>query len=208
MLAERARRAPSHAGTATCADDPASRPTAWRSAQALAAAGETPARAGAARRAWRVDGDVTEPMRAQACRPGRRRSTSSARRLSRQRRGGAERRVLALAPDEADRRLAYSRSCARWPAPARAQTLGRALLGDRAPASARDPVLIFFLLSEFARLFPRDRLGPYLVGRQLLAARCRACPALPGRACEDEDAAPAQRRSPRCRPTSCASAGA
>ena len=64
----------------------------------------------------------------------------------------AERRVLALAPDEADRRQAPAKLRALATARRRATTLGRALYGDE-PAGI-DPVLAFFLMGEFARLSP------------------------------------------------------
>ena len=100
----------------------------------------------------------------------------------------AERRVLALAPDEGDRRLAHSKLRA-LATPAARQTLGRALYGDRAGVGT-DPVLVFFLMSEFARLFPRERLGPYLIGRQLLLRDpAHALPYL-RRACGESDAPP------------------
>ena len=48
-----------------------------------------------------------------------------------------------------------------------------------------DPVLTFYLMTEYARLVPNDMLGPYLVGRQLLARDpARALPHL-ARACDD-----------------------
>ena len=100
----------------------------------------------------------------------------------------AERRALKLAPNPADRRLAYSRLRALAQPNAR-QTLGRALFGDRAGVVS-DPVLVFFLINEFARLYPRERLGPYLIGRQLLSRD--AAHALPylQRACGETAGAP------------------
>ena len=48
-------------------------------------------------------------------------------------------------------------------------------------------MLVFFLMSEFARLFPRERLGPYLIGRQLLLRDpAHALPYL-RRACGESD---------------------
>jgi len=45
-------------------------------------------------------------------------------------------------------------------------------------------VLTFYLITEYARLVPADMLGPYLVGRQLLARDpARALPHL-ARACD------------------------
>jgi hypothetical protein len=54
---------------------------------------------------------------------------------------------------------------------------------DQAP----DAVLGFFLLTDYARLYPDDRLGPYLVGRQLLGRDAtHALPYLRA-ACEEDD---------------------
>ena len=76
-------------------------------------------------------------------------------------------RVLELATDDADRRLATAKLRALASAEGRA-TLGRALFGDEPGEAGADPVLMFFLMTEYARLFPADPLGPYLVGRQLV----------------------------------------
>src|SRR5205814_8726003 len=77
---------------------------------------------------------------------------------------------------------------ARWRAlanPLARSTLGRALFGDELLAPNPDPVLTFYLMTEYARLVPGDPLGPYLVGRQLLGRDAsRALPYLT-RACED-----------------------
>lgn len=77
----------------------------------------------------------------------------------------ALRRVLAAATSDAERRLAQAKLRA-IEGEAAQRTLGRALFGDSVTAAA-DPVLTFYLLAEFARLYPDDALGPYLVGRQL-----------------------------------------
>jgi hypothetical protein len=76
-------------------------------------------------------------------------------------------RVLELATDDADRRLATAKLRALGSAEGRA-TLGRALFGDELGEAGSDQVLMFFLMSEYARLFPADPLGSYLVGRQLV----------------------------------------
>jgi hypothetical protein len=58
-----------------------------------------------------------------------------------------------------------------------------------------DPVLTFYLLAEYARLFPTDRLGPYLLGRQLLGRdAARALPQLT-RACGNDQLADSPERS-------------
>ena len=64
-------------------------------------------------------------------------------------------------------------------------TLGRALFGDELGGAGADAVLTFHLMSEYARLHPTDRVGPYLLGRQLLArAPEEALPYL-RRACDE-----------------------
>ena len=75
------------------------------------------------------------------------------------------RQVLTDATDEGERRTATAKLRALDDEPAR-RTLGRALYGDDV-AGDIDPVLLFHLIAEFARLHPDERLGPYLVGRQL-----------------------------------------
>jgi hypothetical protein len=100
--------------------------------------------------------------------------------------------ALELAATDADRRqsLAKLKGLA---SPATRATLGRALYSDAIEPNL-DPVLTFYLLSEFARLAPGDRLGPYLVGRQLLGRDpARALPLL-ARACGDEQLAGAGER--------------
>jgi tetratricopeptide (TPR) repeat protein len=165
----------------TCADDP-HEPT-YRLAlhEAQAAAGQIPrALDGLARLA--SDGDLTDPVRARVAALAAALYFLSGDFANAE---AAERRVLALAPDEGDRRTSAARLRA-LAAPGARQTLGRALYGDH-PGVGTDPVLVFFLMSEFARLFPHDRLGPYLIGRQLLLRD--AAHALPylRRACADDD---------------------
>jgi len=80
---------------------------------------------------------------------------------------GALRDVLNAATDEGERRTATAKLRALDDEPAR-RTLGRALFGDDVTGDI-DPVLQFHLIGEFARLHPDERLGPYLVGRQLAA---------------------------------------
>ena len=97
------------------------------------------------------------------------------------------RKVLAATADEGEQRQATAELRALDDESAR-HTLGRALFGDDL-ATGLDPVLVFHLLSEFARLHPDEALGPYLVGRQLVGRDPRlalrylgvACPAPPAR---------------------------
>ena len=126
-----------------------------------------------------------------------------------------QRRAAELASSEAERRLALAKLRALDSESARA-TLGRALYGDELQSAGADPVLTFYLMGEYARLFPTDMLGPYLIGRQLLQRDpARALPYL-ARACERESPESPRRRRPTrrpprrraCRPSSCANAGA
>ncbi|HEX3697062.1 MAG TPA: hypothetical protein VH374_16920 [Polyangia bacterium] len=97
----------------------------------------------------------------------------------------SEKRVIALSTDEGERRTAQARLRALRTLQAR-QTLGRVLYGDDLD-QAPDAVLGFFLLTDYARLYPDDRLGPYLVGRQLLGRDAtHALPYLRA-ACEEDD---------------------
>jgi len=144
-----------------CADDPREPTLQVELAQALAAAGETG-------RAHRLlggvarDGDATAPVRARAA------GLAAALYFHAGDYDNARvalREVLAAATDEGERRNAAAKLRALEDEPAR-RTLGRALFGDDVLANL-DAVLAFDLMIEFARLHPQERLGPYLVGRQL-----------------------------------------
>ncbi len=146
----------------TCDDDPAEPTFRIDLGQATAANGD-PTRALILLAAVDRDGTVTAPVRARAA--GVRAGIQfhlgdfdNAR--------SALRDILAAATDEGERRQAAAKLRALDDEPAR-RTLGRALFGNDV-TGALDPVLSFFLLSEFARLHPDDALGPYLVGRQLV----------------------------------------
>jgi hypothetical protein len=168
-----------------CRDDP-------REPTFRLALGEAWAAAGQSGRAIELlgqlgsDGDLTAPMRARVA------SLAGTLYFQSGDFGNAEaseRRVLALAAEDADRRGAYAKLHA-LAAPAARQTLGRALYGDQ-PGVAPDPVLVFFLMGEYARIFPEQRLGPYLIGRQLLTRDpAHALPYL-RRACDEDDSPPA-----------------
>jgi tetratricopeptide (TPR) repeat protein len=94
----------------------------------------------------------------------------------------AVRRALALATDEGEERTGQAKLRALADPVAR-RTLGRVLFGD-SPTRAPDAALALYLVGEFARAFPVEALGPYLVGRQLswrdprlaLPELARACP--------------------------------
>jgi hypothetical protein len=168
---------------AACQDDPREPTFRLELAQARAFAGQ---RASALELLGRLaaDGDVTEPMQAQAA--------SLAAEIHFQAHDydnarAAEARVLALTSEDGDRRQALAKTQALATPQAR-DTLGRALFGDELGGAGADPVLTFFLMSEFARLHPGNPLGPYLLGRQLLSREpAHALPFL-RRACEDADA--------------------
>jgi len=163
----------------TCADDPHEPTYRLALGEAWAATGQLP-RALEITTQLSADGDLTVPMRARVASLAGTLYFLSGDYANAE---AAEQRVLKLAPDEGERRLGYSRLRALAQPNAR-QTLGRALYGDRAGV-AGDPVLVFFLINEFARLYPRERLGPYLIGRQLLLRdAARALPYLQ-RACGD-----------------------
>ncbi|HEX4406789.1 MAG TPA: hypothetical protein VH560_18245 [Polyangia bacterium] len=169
-----------------CADDPHEPSYRLELAQAFAFAGERRlALEGLGRLAG--DADVTQPLHAA--------SASLAAEIQFHARDfvnatAEEQRALALFTEDGDRRLATAKLRALATPTAR-ETLGRALFGDDLGGSGADPVLTFYLLGEFARLHPTDRLGPYLLGRQLLArAPEQALPYL-RRACDDEAPPPA-----------------
>ena len=144
-----------------CHDDPVEPTLKVELAQALAATGDA-ARALAALGTVARDGNATAPVRARAANVAaaihfHQGDFDNARASLRQ--------VLTDATDEGERRTATAKLRALDDEPAR-RTLGRALYGDDV-AGDIDPVLLFHLIAEFARLHPDERLGPYLVGRQL-----------------------------------------
>jgi hypothetical protein len=146
----------------TCRDDPGEPIFRIELAEARAAAGQT-AQALEALARLSNQADVSDPLRARAASLA---GTIHFHNGDHANAEQAERRVLTLAPEEAERRTAHAKLQALQ-TPGGRDTLGRALYGEALGASA-DPVLTFFLISEFARLFPDQRLGPYLVGRQLV----------------------------------------
>jgi tetratricopeptide (TPR) repeat protein len=94
----------------------------------------------------------------------------------------AIRRALQVATDEGEERTAHAKLRALADPQAR-RTLGRVLFGDT-PTRAPDAAVALYLISEFARTFPDEALGPYLLARQLawrdprlaLPQLDRACP--------------------------------
>jgi hypothetical protein len=173
----------------TCRDDPHEPTFRLELAQARAYAGD---RRAALEGLGRIaaDADVTRPLHATAA--------SLAAEIHFHERdyvnaAAEQRRALELATEDGDRRLATVKLRALATASGR-DTLGRALFGDELGGGGADPVLMFHLMSEYARLHPTDRIGPYLVGRQLLGrAPEQALPFL-RRACDDDVAAPGAKR--------------
>ncbi|HEY7372982.1 MAG TPA: hypothetical protein VIF57_12535 [Polyangia bacterium] len=173
---------------ATCHDDPSEPSYRLALAEALALAGERE-RAMVMLGRLQVDGGVTVPLRAQAA------SLAAEIAFSERdyvRAEDQEKRAAELASSEGERRQALARLRGLASPVARA-TLGRALFGDELGA-ASDPVLTFYLITEYARMVPTDTLGAYLVGRQLLwrdASRAlphlaRACPLQPSQPSNDK----------------------
>ncbi|HMF44568.1 MAG TPA: hypothetical protein VKQ32_28030, partial [Polyangia bacterium] len=170
---------------ATCHDDPAEPTYRLALAEALALDGERE-RALVLLGRLEVDADITVPMRAQAA------ALAAEIHFSVRDYVRAEdevRRAVELASSETERRQALARLRALASPTARG-TLGRALFGDELLAANADPVLTFFLMTEYARLVPADPLGPYLIGRQLLARDpARALPHLV-QVCPPDDSRP------------------
>jgi hypothetical protein len=165
----------------TCRDDPGEPTYALALAEAEALAGASPEALTRLAR-MQADAETTVPLKARAA------SLAAEIEFAAGDFANAaeeERRATAWASTEADRRQGLAKERALATRGAR-DTLGRALFGDALGRAGADPVLTFFSAEEFARLHPDDPLGPYLVGRQLLARDpARALPAL-SRACGDE----------------------
>jgi hypothetical protein len=171
-----------------CRDDPGEPTFRVDLAQATAATGDQRG-ALALLAAIERDGEATRPVRARAA------ALAAAIHFHENDPDNARvalRDVLASATDEGERRQANAKLRALDDEAAR-RTLGRALFGTDV-AGAMDPVLMFFLMSEFSRLHPDDALGPYLLGRQL-AARDPAL-ALPQLRIACEDPFPGRALSP------------
>lgn len=77
----------------------------------------------------------------------------------------ATQRALGLATEDGEQRAALARLRALAD-PASRETLGRVLFGDSATRGL-DAGLVMYLIERFARAFPQEALGPYLIGRQL-----------------------------------------
>jgi hypothetical protein len=164
-----------------CRDDPREPTFRLELAQARAFAGDRRTALELLGR-LRADADVTQPLQAQGA--------SLAAEIHFHERDFVNARIeeqhaLELFTEDADRRLALAKLRALASPPAR-DTLGRALFGDAFGAGGADPVLTFFLMSEYARLHPTDPVGPYLLGRQLLPREPAFALPFLRRACEDD----------------------
>jgi hypothetical protein len=170
-----------------CHDDPHEPSYRLELAQARAFAGDTRAALESLGR-LAADADLTDPMHGQVA------SLASEIHFHAGDFANAtaeQRRFLDLATEDAERRLGLAR-LRGLATPAARATLGRALFGDALGTGGADPLLTFHLMSEYARLHPADRVGPYLLGRQLVSrAPEEALPFL-RRACDDEAPLPAR----------------
>jgi hypothetical protein len=164
-----------------CHDDPLEPSYRIELAQARAFAGDTRAALEALGRVG-DDPDVTDPLHGQAAGLAAEIQYHAGDYVNAT---ADQKRALDLATEDPDRRLAIAK-LRGLATPTARETLGRALFGDTLGGGGADPVLTFHLMSEYARLHPADPVGPYLVGRQLLArAPEQALPFL-RRACGDE----------------------
>jgi hypothetical protein len=166
-----------------CHDDPHEPTYRLDLADALAAAGSTDA---TLREAGAIENDPssTLPLRARAAQI----AASTLYHAGRfdQARAALE-RGLQLVTDDAEQRNAMARLRSLQDEASR-QTIGRMLFGDN-PLRGTDPGLVVFLAERFARAFPDEALGPYLLGRQIsyrdpalsLELLETACPLVGGR---------------------------
>ena len=144
-----------------CQDDPHEPSYRLELADALAAAGLTDA---TVREAAAVENDAanTLPVRSRAAQIAASTLYHAGRFADAQ---TALERALQLVTDDAEQRNAQARLRALQDETSR-NTLGRVLFGD-SPLRGTDPGLVVFLIDRFARAFPDEALGPYLLGRQI-----------------------------------------
>ncbi|HVU49554.1 MAG TPA: hypothetical protein VHL80_02645 [Polyangia bacterium] len=168
-----------------CHDDPHEPSYRLELAQARAFAGDTRAALESLGR-LAADADLTDPMHGQVASLA---SEIDFHAGDFANAAAQQRRFLDLATEDAERRLGLAK-LRGLATPAARATLGRALFGDALGTAGADPLLTFHLMSEYARLHPTDRVGPYLLGRQLVSrAPEEALPFL-RRACDDEAPVP------------------
>jgi tetratricopeptide (TPR) repeat protein len=144
-----------------CQDDPNEPSYRLDLADALAAAGLTES---ALREASEVEGDgnMTDPLRSRAAQIAAS-ALYHAGRFDEAR--TAVERGLGFATEDAEQRTGLARMRALEDEISRG-TLGRVLFGD-SPLRGVEAGLIVFLLDRFARAYPDEALGPYLLGRQI-----------------------------------------
>ncbi len=144
-----------------CRDDPEEPTYRLDLADALAAAGLTDA---TLRETGAVEKDEsnTLPLRSRAAQTAAN-ALYHAGRFDQAR--AAVERGLAFVTDDAEQRNGLARLRALQDEESR-RTLGRVLFGD-SPIRGTDAGLVVFLIDRFARAFPEEALGPYLLGRQL-----------------------------------------
>jgi hypothetical protein len=153
--------------SSACADDPGEPTFRLDLSEALVAAGESE-RALATLAEAAASGTLTLPLRGRAAnleagihfRAGRLAQAQS-----------ALERVEAAATEDGDLRTARAKLRALRDERAQ-ESLGRVLFGDER-GRPLDPGLVVYLVTEFARQFPDEALGPYLVGRQLATRDAR-----------------------------------
>jgi hypothetical protein len=144
-----------------CADDPGEPAHKLSLAEAEFAAGKADA-ALATAQAMLANEELTDPLRARAAtlaanihyHAGRFAEATA-----------AVAKAQAFATDEGEQRSGIARTRALADPTARA-TLGRILFGD-SPIRGVDGGLLIYLADRFARAFPDEALGPYMLGRQL-----------------------------------------
>jgi hypothetical protein len=172
-LAARVADARAHLGTApgesvallssACADDPNEPTFRLELAEALVAAGDGEGALATLAEAA-ATGTLTRPLRGRAAsleaaihfRAGRFEQSQAALEV-----------VQAAATEDGDLRTCRAKLRALHDEPAR-RSLGRVLFGDE-HGRPLEAGLVVYLVSEFARQFPGEALGPYLLGRQLAA---------------------------------------
>jgi hypothetical protein len=144
-----------------CRDDPAEPSYRLDLADAFAAASLTDA---ALREAGEVenDGTMTDPLRSRASQIAAN-ALYHAGRFADAR--AAVERGLRFATEDSEQRTGLARLRALEDDTAR-KTLGRVLFGD-SPLRGVEAGLVVFLLERYARAYPDEALGPYLLGRQI-----------------------------------------
>jgi hypothetical protein len=167
-----------------CQDDPHEPSYRLDLADALAAAGLTDAALKEAS-AVETDPEMTDPLRSRAAQIAAS-ALYHAGRFDESR--VAVERAMGFATEDAEQRTGLARMRALADDTARS-TLGRVLFGD-SPLRGVEAGLIVFLLDRFARAYPDEALGPYLLGRQIAYRDPKASLDLLESACPLAGAAP------------------